>query len=500
MRTYKTMISRLSVAAGIAALLATSQPAFAQQIKIDRALNSPTLTVRYSGATNVAIVELRVNGQSVGTRSVSATKTSGETNFTLDLSSLNDGENEVEVRLLDKGGKLLSSEKTYIATDDGMTPVFLTSPKMGQTVMGPVEISVGFSREMRDTYVSFFIDNQFKALKNVPPFSYIWDTARETNGWHEVEAWVIDNTSSTYKTRKVRVFINNPGGQTPRNLAPKAAPVTAHKPEVKTIDLTPVKTAVAAPVAAGTAAGIKASAGAASAKAALNPAAAAAPRTLGVVAATKVQAKPVGQAAGVKPAAVKTAVATDVRLMTPTGTRQAAQVKTVTPPKVVETKVTAVKPVVDVKVAPKAAPVAPIAKNIAAAASTISITKGQRVPNVGSFAVVFNTQMVKFDVAPRVDEGVPMTPFRHLIEKAGGKVEWENGSKSVLANAEGREIFVQIGDKVARINKIDVELELAPYIDRGRTIVPLSFIRETLNVDIEFDKETGHVLIKSRKS
>ena len=93
-----------------------------------------------------------------------------------------------------------------------------------------------------------------------------------------------------------------------------------------------------------------------------------------------------------------------------------------------------------------------------------------------------------------------MTPFRHLIEKAGGKVEWENGSKSVLANAEGREIFVQIGDKVARINKIDVELELAPYIDRGRTIVPLSFIRETLNVDIEFDKETGHVLIKSRKS
>jgi hypothetical protein len=41
-------------------------------------------------------------------------------------------------------------------------------------------------------------------------------------------------------------------------------------------------------------------------------------------------------------------------------------------------------------------------------------------------------------------------------------------------------------------------METAPYIDRGRTIVPLSFIDDALNVNVDYDKETGHVLITSK--
>jgi len=50
-------------------------------VTIDRALNSPTLTVRYNGAV-VALVELRVNGVSVGTRTITSIRNAGETNFT----------------------------------------------------------------------------------------------------------------------------------------------------------------------------------------------------------------------------------------------------------------------------------------------------------------------------------------------------------------------------------------------------------------------------------
>ncbi len=481
----------MSIVAGLAAMVTSAYAwSFDAQISIDRALNSPTLTVRYAGASNVALVEFKLNGQSIGTRAVSPSKAAGETNFTIDLSSLNDGDNEVEIRLLDKSGKLVSSEKTYISSDEGQDagPIFLSTPKMGATVLGPVEIKVGFGREMRDTYVSFFIDNQFKSLKNVPPFTYLWDSSRETNGWHELEAWVIDNTSATYKTRKVRVFVNNPSGNTPRKTVE-----TPKVPAPKPIDLTPT-TAAIKPMVAGTASGLKSVAPGAAGAAASGVKTGIAPRTLGVLANSTIVATPIGQAAGAKAAPIKSSVATGVRLMTPTGTRVA-----VAAPKVVVAPQVKTAPVVSVK--PTVKPV--VASGVAAvkvAATTIAITKGQRIPNIGAFAVVFNTQMVSFDVPTRVDGGVPMTPFRHLIEKAGGKVDWESMSKSISANAEGREIYVQIGDKIARINKIDVELELAPYIDRGRTIVPLSFIRDTLNVDIEYDKETGHVLIKSRKS
>src|SRR5689334_21631330 len=103
---------RFCILASLAALSVCANAfMFDTRIVIDRALNSPTLTVRYSGAT-VALVELKVNGDSLGTRSVSAAKTSGETNFTLNLAALHDGDNSVEVCLYDKAGKLVGSEKT----------------------------------------------------------------------------------------------------------------------------------------------------------------------------------------------------------------------------------------------------------------------------------------------------------------------------------------------------------------------------------------------------
>ena len=139
-------------------------------------------------------------------------------------------------------------------------------------------------------------------------------------------------------------------------------------------------------------------------------------------------------------------------------------------------------------------------ERVAAVTNLVRIVKGQRLPNLTTFEVVLNSSIVDFpDVQPRVDDGVPMTPLRYLLEKDGGVVDWENLTKTVTAKAEGRDIVLQIGDKSAKVNKLSVSLEVAPYIDRGRTVVPLSFIHDALKVNVEYDKETGHVLISSDK-
>jgi hypothetical protein len=129
----------MCILAGLAVLSVTANAfMFDVKIAIDRALNSPTLTVRYSGA-NVALVELKLNGVSLGTRTLNPGKSSGETNFTLDLSTLNDGDNVIEVSLFDKDGKLVGAEKSNVQTDNGAnSPVHLNSPKVGATVQGPV--------------------------------------------------------------------------------------------------------------------------------------------------------------------------------------------------------------------------------------------------------------------------------------------------------------------------------------------------------------------------
>lgn len=486
------------------------------QIMIDRALNSPTLTVKYKGA-HAALVELRVNGESLGTRSVLASKDAGETNFALNLTDLKDGENDVEIRLFDRTGKLVGSDHTNISTEQTLNaPVYLTTPKVGQTVRGPVDIKLGFGENLKDVYVSFFVDNNFKSMSNVPPYQYSWDSTTEQNGWHELEAWAIDGSSTTYKTHKVKVFVNNPGGRTFR--------VGVHDEE-GTPSLNPSDVQV---LDAANHSQIRSSnIGGAGVSAQTHTGLAPTLRS-GSTTSNSVRANIVDTTIGEKPVGSSRGIPTSVRQLLPTGNRLAPEATRAEPRHTVVRLIesAALKARVASKrtqrindidlgeivivphhslqlgaVVQKATqiPTSSVLGSVETVSSLIPITRGQRIPNLGSFAVVLNSQFLNFDVATRTDDGVPMAPFRHLIEKSGGSVDWENSTKTVNAHADGHSIFLQIGDKNARINNSVVPLDLAPYIDRGRTIVPISFMRSALNVNVEYDKTTGHVLITSIK-
>lgn len=478
--TSKTL-RRMCVLAGIAALGVTANAiSLDARIWINRALNSPTLTVRYDGA-HAALVELKVNGVSLGTRSVTASKDTGETDFNINLSDLKDGDNEVVVNLFDRTGKLVGSDKTNISTDQSnQGPVYLTAPKVGATVLGPVEIQLGFGKELKNSYVSFFVDSNFKKISNYPPYTFMWDTTRETNGWHVVEAWAIDESSTTYKTKQTRVFVNNPHGDTTRNGVSDDINPTA--PTIKSI-------------ATGSDAGTRDIALNSSARATSGGIGGKAPSVAAITSSNRLNPTITAAPSGIKPAPTEKTVMTGTRSLVPTHKREATLVAALSKGEisiVPSTKV--LTPTRDQKL-----PGAAVLNNFASAARMVTITRGQRVPNLGAFAIELNNQFVKFDVQPRVDNGVPMTPFRYLIEKDGGKVNWENMTKTVTASADGKSMVIQIGDKNATVNKLTVSMEVTPYIDHGRTIVPLSFIHDALNVDVQYDKETGHVLITSAK-
>ncbi|HLK16186.1 MAG TPA: stalk domain-containing protein [Fimbriimonadaceae bacterium] len=463
-------ILRRSVVLGglfaMAALASTYMGALDATIKIDRALNSPTLTVKYQGVI-ASLVELRINGESIATRTVAQDKDNGETNFTVDLASLRDGDNAIEIRLFDKSGKMVGSEKTTLTTDDGTpAPFFMENPKMGATVEGSVELTVGFNKSFAGSIVSFFVDNQLQSVSNTPPYSFLWDTTRGANGWHELESWLVDDSNSTLRTKKIRVFVNNPSGHTRREgrdvqPKPKSDP-----------NLTPKGNPDSKGGVTGTPAGPKpiADGGPATAAGKAQPT-----TTEPLDLKTSDNTSKVGiagNASGLKPARTGNGIATGPKLLTPTFLRVAtntAQVKVASP---------VVAPAVN-------------------AVHLIPITQGTRIPNLSTFAILMNGEFVNFDVAPRVDEGVPMTPLRFLFERDGGKVFWHGADQSVTATAEGRDVFVKIGESLAKVNASPIQMERAAYLESGRTIVPLSFIREALNVNVQYDKATGHVLITS---
>ena len=60
---------------------------------------------------------------------------------------------------------------------------------------------------------------------------------------------------------------------------------------------------------------------------------------------------------------------------------------------------------------------------------------------------------------------------------------------------DNMEIILKIGEKKAVVNGKEVELDVAPKIENDRTLVPLRFIAENLDCNVEWDSLTKSVII-----
>lgn len=487
---------------GAAVLAAASSFAVPRlpDVAIERALYSETVTVRFE-QPRARMIELRVNGRSVGTRAVNGSMTN-EAIFRVDQTLLDEGDNEVEALVFDEDGRLIEAQKRTIAVESSEnSPVQITLPKSGQTVQGLVEIRMELTRPMGRAVASFMVNGEWKAIRNFAPYQYILDTETLPNGWHEIQVWVVDNTNVTWRSRKIRILVNNPGGRTERNMPTvPATPVMAAVPRLNLSTMSnvyaaavarpaPVRSMVQAPesVAVGarhlTPTGRRVVAQPAAAKPApVAPAArttAPRPATQPARPATRPTTlpAPVARPATTKPVAPATSAAPAAR---------------VTPAPAARPTVATPRP------APAVKPVAAVAQRTNQAVQTVRVTRGTRLSLTGPLTLSYGARVLNFDVQPRVQNGIPFTPFRHLYEAAGGQVKWDGETKTVNASGAANSVTLRVGSTQASVNGSRVSLEYRVFIERGRSIVPLSFIGDTLNVNVDVDPKTGHVLITKR--
>ena len=117
----------------------------------------------------------------------------------------------------------------------------------------------------------------------------------------------------------------------------------------------------------------------------------------------------------------------------------------------------------------------------------------------GRFFATFDDSAVDFDVPTRVQSGIPLTPFRQIFEHTGGTVNWNDATQTVHAASKTHDIEFRVGSKTAKVNNKKVKMESKPFVEKGRAVVPVSFVRDALNVKVTFDPKTGHLLIESKK-
>lgn len=114
--------------------------------------------------------------------------------------------------------------------------------------------------------------------------------------------------------------------------------------------------------------------------------------------------------------------------------------------------------------------------------------------------VAVNGEKIVFtDAQPYIDEQTSstMVPVREIAEKLGAKVEWNPSLEQVTFRDQHATTLLTIGQKIASVDGMQVELDAPAVLKNDRTMVPLRAVSESLGADVDWVGERNLVLITS---
>lgn len=107
---------------------------------------------------------------------------------------------------------------------------------------------------------------------------------------------------------------------------------------------------------------------------------------------------------------------------------------------------------------------------------------------VGNTDVTLNTGNKKLDVAPIISQDRTLVPLRFISESLGANVSWENTTKNVTVELDGKKLNMQIGKEIEGFGA-------APIISNNRTLVPIRYISEELGANVLWIPSTQTISI-----
>lgn len=127
------------------------------------------------------------------------------------------------------------------------------------------------------------------------------------------------------------------------------------------------------------------------------------------------------------------------------------------------------------------------------------IVSPKTVSASGDIKVLLDGRELSFDVPPQIIEGRTLLPLRAIFEALGLEVGWDDVTKIITGTTEGKEIILKLDSKEAKVNGINKTLDVPARVINGRTLVPVRFIAESLDMNVIWDQGTRTALINKNK-
>lgn len=114
--------------------------------------------------------------------------------------------------------------------------------------------------------------------------------------------------------------------------------------------------------------------------------------------------------------------------------------------------------------------------------------------------VYVDNEKVEFDVNPFIENGRTLVPLRGVFEKLGANVDWNKNILEVVIKDENNEIEMLLGNSKVMVNGEIKDIDVPTKMISSRTFAPLRFISENLGHDVKWDGSTNSVYITKKDS
>ena len=109
--------------------------------------------------------------------------------------------------------------------------------------------------------------------------------------------------------------------------------------------------------------------------------------------------------------------------------------------------------------------------------------------------VYVDNERVDFDVAPFIEKGRTLIPLRGVFEKLGAKVDWNKNLLEVVIKDENNEIEMILGKDKVMVNGIIKDIDVPTKMINSRTFAPLRFVAENLGHTVRWEESTNSIYI-----
>ena len=106
------------------------------------------------------------------------------------------------------------------------------------------------------------------------------------------------------------------------------------------------------------------------------------------------------------------------------------------------------------------------------------------VMSIGSNEIVINDAKGTIDSAPIVQNSRTFVPFRALAEAFGATVAYDEATQAVTAELNGVKVVMTIGSATYTVNGAEKTMDVAPFINGSRTMVPVRFVAEAFGIKV----------------